>query len=217
MSKVLNQRGVTVWLTGLPCAGKSTIAQAVEAAIRAKSYRVEVLDGDTVRANLSEGLGYSKEDRDTNIRRIGFVANLLSRNGVVTIVAAISPYRQARDDVRKTIGDFIEVFVDCPLDVLIRRDVKGMYLKALRSEVSNFTGISDPYEQPLNPELLLHTDLETAEESRDRVISKLVELGYIDLEASSTTANPSFRAPANALDSGVGQQPIEDPPQPATT
>ena len=202
MSKVLNQRGVTVWLTGLPSAGKSTIAQAVEVAIRAKGYRVEVLDGDTVRTNLSKGLGYSKEDRDTNIRRIGFVSNLLTRNGVFTIVAAISPYREVRDDVRKSIGDFIEVFVDCPLDVLIRRDVKGMYLKALKGEVANFTGISDPYEHPLNPELVLHTDLETVEDSRDKVMCKLVELGYIELD---TPADSQYHAATPAHGSAIGE------------
>ena len=130
--------------------------------------------------SLSKGLGYSQEDRDTNIRRIGFVSKLLTRNGATTIVAAISPYRDVRDEVRRSIGDFVEVYVRCSLDVLIKRDVKGLYTRAIRGEISNFTGVSDPYEEPLQPEVILHTDRETVEESVGKVIQKIQEMGYLD-------------------------------------
>ncbi|MBI2172559.1 MAG: adenylyl-sulfate kinase [Chloroflexi bacterium] len=173
------ERGVTIWFTGLSGAGKSTIADKVEAYLRAAGRKVEVLDGDVVRTNLSKGLGFSKEDRDTNIRRIGFVGKLLTRNGVAVLVAAISPYRDVRDEVRRDIGDFVEVYVHCPLDELVRRDAKGLYAKALRGEIQNFTGVSDPYEEPLHPEVVVHTDRETAEESVAKVIAKLEELGYV--------------------------------------
>jgi adenylyl-sulfate kinase len=173
------ERGVTIWFTGLSGAGKSTIADKVEAYLRAAGRKVEVLDGDVVRTNLSKGLGFSKEDRDTNIRRIGFVGKLLARNGVAVLVAAISPYRDVRDEVRRDIGDFVEVYVHCPLEELVRRDAKGLYAKALRGEIQNFTGVSDPYEEPLHPEVVVHTDRETAEESAGKVIAKLEELGYV--------------------------------------
>jgi len=172
-------RGFTVWLTGLSGAGKTTIARALEAELRRRGCRVEVLDGDEVRQHLSQGLGFSKEDRDTNIRRIGYVARLLSRNGVAVITSAISPYREVRDEVRREIGDFVEVYVKCPLEVLARRDVKGLYARALRGEIPNFTGVSDPYEEPLHPEVTVETDRETVEESVGKVLRFLEERGYI--------------------------------------
>lgn len=173
------QRGVTIWLTGLSGSGKSTIAERLYEELRRRGRKVEVLDGDVVRTNLSKGLGFSKEDRDTNIRRIAFVCNLLTRHGAAVISAAISPYREVRDEARKLIGDFVEVFVDCPLDELVKRDVKGLYAKALRGELPNFTGVSDPYEAPLNPEVTVCTHLEQVEESVAKVLAKLEELGYI--------------------------------------
>ncbi len=178
-------RGATIWLTGLSGAGKSTIAQELYGHLKGLGKRVEVLDGDVIRTNLSKGLGFSKEDRDTNIRRIGFVSKLLTRNGVTVIVAAISPYREVRDEIRNEIGDFIEVFVDCPLDELVKRDVKGLYAKALAGELPNFTGVSDPYEEPLNPEVSLSTDNESVEESNCKVLGKLQELGYLPAEEVS--------------------------------
>lgn len=171
--------GVTIWLTGLPCAGKSTIAQLLELRLRTRDCRVEVLDGDVARKHLTKGLGFSREDRDENIRRIGFVCHLLTRNGVIAISAAISPYRSTRDEVRRLIGSFVEVFVDCPLEVCKQRDVKGMYKKALAGEIAGFTGVSDPYEEPLNPELTLHTDRETPEESARNVLEWVKEAGYL--------------------------------------
>ncbi len=179
-STTSTEAGVTIWLTGLSGAGKSTIANSLVDHLRAHGKKVELLDGDVVRTNLSKGLGFSKEDRDTNIRRIGFVANLLTRNGVAALVAAISPYREVRDEVRETIGQFVEVHVDASLDELVRRDVKGLYEKALRGEIENFTGVSDPYEPPVTPEVYIDTEAETVEESVAKVIAKLEELGYVD-------------------------------------
>src|SRR5499433_290800 len=146
------QKGFTIWFTGLSGAGKTTLARIIESRLREREFRVEVLDGDIVRTNLSKGLGFSKEDRDTNIRRIGFVCNLLARNDVVAIAAAISPYREVRDELRREMQNFIEVYVECPINVLAERDVKGLYKKALAGEIKNFTGIDDPYEPPVNPE-----------------------------------------------------------------
>lgn len=171
--------GFTIWLTGLSGAGKTTIANGLEHELLARGKRVEVLDGDVIRINLSKGLDYSKEDRDTNIRRIGFVSNLLTRNGVATVVAAISPYRDIRDEVRHDIHDFVEVFVNCPLEVLVARDPKGLYAKALTGEIPSFTGISDPYEEPIDPEVTVHTDRETIDESVGKIICKLVQMGYL--------------------------------------
>jgi adenylylsulfate kinase len=172
--------GFTLWFTGLSGAGKSTLAEAVRDDIRARGRRVEILDGDEVRTNLSKGLGFSKEDRDTNIRRIGYVARLLSRNGVVTIAAAISPYREVRDEVRRSHeAAFVEAFVDCSLDELVRRDRKGLYAKALRGELPNFTGVSDPYEPPQSPEIHLHSDRETVEESRTAIVQWLETHGFL--------------------------------------
>jgi adenylyl-sulfate kinase len=177
------QRGFTLWLTGLSGAGKSTLAEALAPVVRERVGRVEVLDGDVVRTNLSKGLGFSKEDRDTNIQRIAFVANLLSRNGVPVIVAAISPYRRARDEARALIGDFIEVYVDCPMDELIRRDTKGLYGKALQGEIPMFTGVSDVYEPPLAPEVVVHTDQEQAGRSLERILGVLEERGLLPVAA----------------------------------
>ncbi len=174
------ERGFTVWFTGLSGAGKTTIARALEPELLARGLKVESLDGDVIRTNLSKGLGFSKEDRDTNILRIGFVAHLLSRNGVAVLASAISPYRDIRDQVRSQIGDFVEVFVSCPLDELVRRDVKGLYEKALRGEIQNFTGVSDPYEEPVNPEVIVHTERETVEESLSKVIAALEARGYLE-------------------------------------
>ena len=182
----MGERGFTVWFTGLSGAGKTTVANRLEQVLRDRGLKVEVLDGDVVRTHLSKGLGFSKEDRDTNIRRIGFVCNLLTRNGVAAIAAAISPYREIRDEVRAEIGNFVEVYAKCPLDVLQERDVKGLYAKALRGEIANFTGVSDPYEEPLNPEVVLETDRETAEESLAKVVAKLEALGYLAPAAVSS-------------------------------
>jgi adenylyl-sulfate kinase len=171
--------GFTLWFTGLSGAGKSTVARMIEQSLRERGMRVEVLDGDVVRTNLSKGLGFSKEDRDTNIRRIGFVCKLLSRNGVVAIAAAISPYREIRDEVRRDNGRFVEVYVHCPLDTLVERDAKGLYKKALAGEIANFTGVSDPYEAPLHPEVTLETDRETAEQSAAKLLTWLEQHGYV--------------------------------------
>jgi len=177
--RVTQARGFTLWLTGLSGAGKSTIATAVGHELRRRGVRVEVLDGDEVRQNLSKGLGFTREDRDTNIRRIGYVAKLLSRNGVAVITAAISPYRGVRDEVRREIGAFVEVYVKASLDECVRRDTKGLYRRALAGEIPQFTGVSDPYEEPLRPELVLDTEREGVGESAARVIDRLVKLGYL--------------------------------------
>jgi adenylyl-sulfate kinase len=169
-------KGFTLWFTGLSGAGKTTVSHLVEQQLRERGSQVEVLDGDVVRENLSKGLGFSKEDRDTNIRRIAFVADLLSRNGVPVITAAISPYRELRDESRELMGErFIEVFVKASVEVCAERDVKGLYEKAFKGEIKEFTGVSDPYEEPLNPEVVLDTEHQTPEESASRVISLLEE------------------------------------------
>src|SRR5215207_5962678 len=173
-------RGFTLWFTGLSVAGKTTIEEIVERELRNRLGTVEVLDGDIVRTNLSKGLGFSREDRDTNVLRIGFVANLLTRNGVAVIVSAISPYEKVRDQVRRDIGDdFVEIFVDAPLQVCAERDVKGLYKKAFSGEILAFTGVSDPYEPPTAPELHIKTNEEEPQESARRVLLKLEELGYL--------------------------------------
>jgi adenylyl-sulfate kinase len=176
----LETTGFTIWFTGLSGSGKSTLAHLLEAELRSRGRRVEVLDGDVVRTNLSKGLGFSKEDRDTNILRIGWVCEVLSRNDVVAIGAAISPYRAIRDEIRSRIGRFVEVYVEAPLEVLADRDVKGLYRKAMAGEIQNFTGVNDPYEAPLDPEVTCHSDgTETPEQSAAKVISKLEELGFL--------------------------------------
>ncbi len=191
MTGLTADRGFVLWFTGLSGSGKTTLAHLVEAELRARGHRVEVLDGDVVRTHLSKGLGFSKEDRDTNILRIGFVAHLLQRNGVAVITAAISPYREIRDQNRALIGDFVEVYAKCPIDVLAERDVKGLYKKALAGEIPNFTGISDPYEEPLNPEVIIESDRETVDESLAKIIGKLEEMGYVDPVAETTASAAS--------------------------
>jgi adenylyl-sulfate kinase len=178
----MKQKGFTLWFTGLSGAGKTTLARLVEAELNTRGHRVEVLDGDIIRTNLSKGLGFSKEDRDTNIRRIGFVCNLLTRNDVVAIAAAISPYREVRDELRRDIGSFVEVYVSCPIDVLAERDAKGLYKKALAGEIKNFTGVDDPYESPLAPEITVETDSQSPEESAARIIARLEELSLVARE-----------------------------------
>jgi adenylylsulfate kinase len=173
-------KGVTIWLTGLSGAGKSTIALALAEVLQAQGVqRLELLDGDIVRQNLTKGLGFSKEDRDENIRRIGFVAHLLTRNGVIVIVSAISPYREIRQEVSDRIGDFMEVYVNAPLEVCEERDVKGLYKKARTGEIKQFTGISDPYDSPLSPTVECHTDQESIRDSVEKIIAKMKELGYL--------------------------------------
>jgi adenylylsulfate kinase len=167
------KQGFTLWFTGLSGAGKSTLANMAAEELRGRGHNVEVLDGDEVRTNLSKGLGFSKEDRDTNIRRIGYVCRLLARNGVTAISAAISPYREIRDEVRREHERFFEVYVRCPIEALVKRDVKGLYEKALRGEIQHFTGVDDPYEEPLNPELVLETSRESREESFRKLIEAL--------------------------------------------
>jgi len=176
-------RGFTVWFTGMPSAGKTTASNILAGKLRERGLKVEVLDGDEVRKNLSKGLGFSREDRICNVTRIGYVCSLLSRNGVVAIAAVIAPYAEARDINRRQIGDYVEIYCKCPVDVLIERDVKGLYKKAMAGEVKNMTGLQDPYEEPETPEITVHTNMETAEESVARIIQHLEELGYIPYRA----------------------------------
>ena len=181
-------RGFTVWMTGLSGAGKTTIAHQLVEKMQARGLGVEVLDGDVVRTHLSKGLGFSREDRDTNILRIAFVASLLTRHGVAVITAAISPYTETRQQAREMIGDgFIEVHVHSSIEELTRRDVKGLYAKALRGEIQNFTGVSDPYEAPEHPEVRVDTEFETVEESVDKIFSYLEEHGYVPPVSEATT------------------------------
>ncbi|WP_261226253.1 adenylyl-sulfate kinase [Ancylothrix sp. D3o] len=186
--ETMEKRGVTVWFTGLSGAGKTTISRAVEQKLRERGYMVEILDGDIVRENLTKGLGFSKEDRDENIRRIGFVAHLLTRNGVIVLVSAISPYREMRREVRGRIANFVEVFVNAPLNVCESRDVKGLYKKARAGEIKHFTGIDDPYESPEQPDVECRTDLESEEESVEKVLKALQDSGYISAEELATLA-----------------------------
>jgi len=172
-------KGFTLWFTGLSASGKSTLAERVRDILLERGMKVEVLDGDIVRQNLSKGLGFSKEDRDINIRRIGFVCNLLTRNDVVAIGAAISPYRAIRDENRKLIGRFVEVYCKCDLETLKQRDPKGLYQKAIDGEIENFTGVSDPYEPPDNPEVVVDTANEDIDTCVGRIIATLEQLTYI--------------------------------------
>lgn len=183
MSNV-EQKGFTLWMTGLSGAGKTTIAKIVEARLKERGLKIERLDGDVVRQSLTRDLGFSKEDRDKNIERVSFVAKLLSRNGVGVIASFISPYQAVRDNVRQETTNFIEVFVHAPLEVCAERDVKGMYAKAFAGEIENFTGVSDPYEPPVNPEITVHTHEETPEESAQKLIAYLEEHGYIPVAES---------------------------------
>lgn len=181
----MERKGLILWLTGLSGAGKSTIARGLEHELKKRDRLVEVLDGDAIRKNLSKGLGFSREDRDTNIRRIGFVANLLSRNGVMTIVAAISPYRAVRDELRMTTESFIEIYVKAPLEICEKRDVKGLYAMARSGQIKAFTGIDDPYEEPLHPDIVCYTAEETVEQSVTKVMAQLEELDYIQVRRES--------------------------------
>ena len=173
------QQGFTVWFTGLSGAGKTTISRQLAGEIRKRGRNVELLDGDIVRTNLSRGLTFSKEDRDINIRRIGFVSHLLTRNGAIVICAAISPYKSLRREMRELIGDFVEVYAKASVDECARRDVKGLYKKAFAGEIKEFTGVSDPYEEPENADVICDTENETVEESTQKVIKKLEEMGYL--------------------------------------
>jgi adenylylsulfate kinase len=173
-------KGFTVWFTGLPSSGKSTLAEILARELRDRGHGVEVLDGDVVRQHLSKGLGFSKEDRDENIRRIGFVCGLLTKHGATAIAAAISPYRAIRDEVRASIGDFIEIYVKASVETCMHRDVKGLYKKALAGEIKGFTGVDDPYEPPPKPELTIETEAESPQESVSRILQGLEELGYVE-------------------------------------
>lgn len=184
----MQHQGVTLWFTGLSGSGKTTIAKAVEHELKARHCKVEMLDGDIVRTNLSKGLTFSKQDRDINVRRIGFVANLLSRNGVVAITAAISPYRTIRNEIREMTQSFMEVYVNAPLEVCESRDVKGLYALARSGEIKNFTGIDDPYEEPLNPEVICYTAKESIEESVGKVLTELERYSYIPRRQLATLA-----------------------------
>jgi adenylyl-sulfate kinase len=190
LSELTSRSGFTIWLTGLSGAGKSTIAEHVAQHLRASGVPVEVLDGDVVRTSICAGLGFSREDRDTNIRRIGFVAQLLSRNGVVVIVAAISPYAEAREDVRTHIGPSLEVYVRCPIDVLAARDAKGLYRRALAGEISHFTGVSDPYEEPEAPDLVIDTSAEDVETSVARLLAAIDASGLLRVAADGHLQEP---------------------------
>lgn len=200
----MEEKGFTIWFTGLSGSGKTTLSKMLESELRRRGIqRVELLDGDAVRTHLSKGLGFSKEDRDTNIKRIGFVCKLLSRNGTVAIAAAISPYREIRDFNRKEIGDFVEVYCKCSLEECIRRDVKGFYQKALAGEIRNYTGVDDPYEEPLDPEVVLGTDRETPEESIQKIVQKLENLGYLPrIEESVYTAEEEEKVKKRLEDLG---------------
>ena len=182
----MSDKGFTLWFTGLSGAGKTTISELLATELKARGSRLEILDGDIVRENLSKGLGFSKEDRDTNVRRIAFVADLLSRNGTPVITAAISPYKQIRDEARDMMGDrFIEVYIEASVDACAERDVKGLYAKAFSGEIKEFTGVSDPYEAPENPEVTIHTETESPEESAARLIQYLEERELIPAAVAS--------------------------------
>jgi len=172
-------KGVTVWFTGLPCSGKTTLAEKLNHELNRRGYHPEAFDGDITRKYLSKGLGFSKEDRDENIRRVGFVCSLLTRHGVINTAAFVSPYREIRQEIRDMIKNFVEIHVKCPVEKCMERDIKGMYRKALAGEIKNFTGVSDPYEEPETPDLVVETDRESEDESLQKILAKLTELGYI--------------------------------------
>jgi adenylyl-sulfate kinase len=201
--------GFTIWFTGLSGSGKTTLGERVAAELRARDRRVELLDGDIVRTHLSKGLGFSREDRDTNILRIGFVCGLLARNDVVAIATAISPYRQTRDHVRASIERFVEVFVDCPLGECIHRDVKGLYRQAIDGKIREFTGVSDPYEPPVNPEITIASDRETPEESVAHILAWLEAHDYIPARPRSlrsATATPDATWHSASAQDVAGEQ-----------
>ncbi len=175
----LPPRGVTVWFTGLPCSGKTTLAVRVNRELQERGYLPEHLDGDVTRVYLSKGLGFSRQDRDENIRRVGFICSLLTRHGVITTASFVSPYQAIRQEIREMIGDFFEVYVKCPLEVCVARDVKGMYRKAMAGELPSFTGVSDPYEEPEHPELVVESDRETETDSAARILTALEVAGYL--------------------------------------
>jgi len=175
----MKQQGFAVWFTGLPSSGKTTLARMLQRELDEAGFAVEVLDGDEVRQRLTRGLGFSREDRDENIRRISYVAKLLTKVGGVAITAAISPYQESRERARAEIGNFVEVYVHCPLHVCMQRDVRGLYAKAVRGEILTFTGISDPYEPPVQPEVIVHTERESQEESLNKILEKLVALNCV--------------------------------------
>ena len=174
-----DRKGFTLWFTGLSGSGKTALAKAVEVELRSRGRGVERLDGDIVRESLTKDLGFTKEDRDTNIERVTFVAKLLTRNGVGVLCSFISPYRERRAKSRAEIGNFVECYVECPLEVCIERDVKGLYQRAIAGEIENFNGISDPYEAPENAEIVVHTGQQTLEESASVIPQRLEELGYL--------------------------------------
>jgi len=174
------QKGVTLWFTGLPSSGKSAIADRLAGILKDRGYRVERLDGDVVRQDLTRDLGFSRADREENIRRVAFVAKLLTRNGVFVLCSFVSPYREMRARARAAVGSFVEVYVKCPLEVCAARDVKGMYKKAKAGEIREFTGVSDPYEEPLHPDLVVETDREPLEGSVGRVLARMKELGFLE-------------------------------------
>jgi adenylylsulfate kinase len=176
-------QGYTIWFTGLPCCGKTTIANQVAVLLKKKGYLVEQLDGDIIRQNFSSDLSFSKKDRDENIKRATFLAKMLSRNNVVVLASFVSPYRKQRRKARKEIKNFVEVFVRCPVKICMKRDVKGMYKKALEGKIQHFTGVDDPYEEPEQPELIVDTDIESVDESVRKVIKRIQELGYLEEEA----------------------------------
>ncbi len=195
----MTAKGFTIWFTGLSGAGKSTLSEVIQQRLKAHGRNVEILDGDVVRTHLSKGLGFSREDRDTNIKRIAFVCGLLTRNGVACISAAISPYRETRTWARQEIGNFVEIYVKCPIEVCRQRDVKGLYKLVDEGKIKNFTGVDDPYEEPENPELVIETDKETIEESVNRIFAKLIELGYLEPEEASEDENAIVTERLSAL------------------
>jgi adenylylsulfate kinase len=173
-------QGFTIWFTGLPCCGKTTIANQVAALLKKRDYLVEQLDGDIIRQNFSSDLSFSKKDRDENIKRATFLAKMLSRNNVIVLASFVSPYRKQRRKARKDIKNFVEVYVRCPVKICMKRDVKGMYKKAIEGKIQHFTGVDDPYEEPENPELIVDTDIESVDESVEKVMQKIQELGYLE-------------------------------------
>jgi len=174
------QKGFTVWFTGLPCCGKTTIANKVAEILENKGYKIQRLDGDIVRKDLTKDLGFSKEDRDENIRRVSNLAKNLTKSGLIVLATFVSPYKERREKTRKEIGNFIEIYVKCPVEICKKRDVKGMYKKALAGQIKNFTGVDDPYEEPDNPELIIFSDNETVDESVNKVLDIFEKLGYIE-------------------------------------